>query len=389
MFRRLLVGGLALGLMASALLAKPGVVTNKQGQQFKGDITEDDKTVSIDGPGGKLTVNKLNVASIVYDQTIDDQYDAKHAKLAPNDVKGRIALANWANDKQRVDLAIKALQEARQIDPTNREAALALDADQRQLELDQAAAKAKEGAATKPAVPTTPPPASAPVAPKKEPLVHRLLTADEINIIRLKELQKDDPKLKVKFDNGLIKRYLSSGDHDASQFNAMTPAAQAYEILGTGDAKMIKDIHILTDPAPLQTYKVKIQPIIAQGCAAAACHGGEKAGNFHLFTGNTDAATYTNFFILQAYTKEIDGVKYQALDRGVPDNSLVLQMGLPANIGKPAHPTAVNWKPRFRTVSDQPYQDIYNWLNKTLGAFQPDYGIKVAPSLPATQPAAP
>jgi hypothetical protein len=82
-------------------------------------------------------------------------------------------------------------------------------------------------------------------------------------------------------------------------------------------------------------------------------------------------------------------VKYLAMDREVPDNSLALQFGLPMAIGKPAHPTATNWRPRFRTVTDPAYLEVYDWLSKSLRLPQPDYGIKVSPSLPATQPAAP
>ena len=47
MLRRWLVGGLSVVLLASALLAKPGVVTNRQGETFTGDVTEDDKETEI------------------------------------------------------------------------------------------------------------------------------------------------------------------------------------------------------------------------------------------------------------------------------------------------------------------------------------------------------
>ena len=384
MLRRWLLGGLSIGLMASVLLAKPGVVTNKQGETFKGDVTEDDKFVYVNGPGGQLKLDKRNIDKIQYEATLDDQYNARHAKLSATDVKGRIELANWANENQRVDLAIAALQEARQIDPTNREAALALDADQRQMDLDQAGGNKKPTSAPTPGAPGV---AAAGPAVAAKPPEHRLLNADEINIIKQKEMFADDAKVKVRFDNGVLKKYLDAGDKDAVAFNALSPAQQATAILTDGDPKTFKDVHILTDPTPLADFKLKIQPIVALGCASSACHGGNKGGNFSLYPGDSVAGTYSNFYILQTYSKTIDGVKYLALDRDVPDNSLVLQFGLPATIGKPPHPKVPGWKPRFRTAGDQAYLDIYTWLNKSLRLPQPDYGIKVSPSLPATQPA--
>jgi len=279
------------------------------------------------------------------------------------------------------------LQEARQIDPTDREAARALDAAQQQADLDKAAANkpTAPGAATQPAAA---PPAPVPTPPANagaKPLAFRLLNPDEINIIRQKEFQKDDSKLRIKFDNGVVKKYLATGDHDAAAFNAMPVTQQAIEILTNGDPTLAKDVRIMNDPAPLLTYKLKVQPIFATGCAAAACHGGTKAGDFHLYPGDSTAATYTNFFILQTYSKTIDKVKYLAMDRGVPDNSLALQFGLPPEVAKPAHPAVAGWKPRFKSADDPAYSLVYNWLYKSLGVVQPDYGIKVAVRLPSTQ----
>jgi hypothetical protein len=397
MLRRWLLGGLSLGLMASALLAKPGVVTNRQGETFTGDVTEDDKFVYVNGTGGQLRLDKRNIDKIQYAASIDDQYNARHAKLAANDVKGRIALANWANDNQRVDLAIAALKEARDIDPTNREAALAMDADQRQLDLDQATAnKNKKTSTATPASPTAEIPAPpAPVTPPSAPtpslakaLEHRLLNADEINVIRQKEMQPDDAKLRVRFENGVIKKYLATGDHDAKAFLALSAPGQANEILTNGDPKMAKDVQIVTDPVLLVEFKQKILPIVAQGCGSIACHGGSKGGDFALFPGQSTPAVYTNFYILQTYTKTIDKVKYLAMDRDVPDHSLVLQFGLPVSMGIPPHPSSPNFKPKFHTTDDVTYQTLYTFLSKTLRLPQPDYGIKVAPNLPATEPVA-
>jgi hypothetical protein len=385
-FRQWLFGGLcgavAVGLLASALYAKPGVVTNKQGDTFTGDVTENDTTVTVNGAGGQLTFNKANIAKIEYTATVDDEYEQRHAKLKANDVQGRIALANWANGKQRSDLAVKALNEARQIDPTNKDAAMALDAAERQMELDHPTppapakpakpATSDQGTAGTPDAPTT--------STAKPAAVHRLLTNDEVNIIRQKEMTADDSKIQIKFENNVIKKYLATGDHNPKDFAALSKMDQAMAILADSDKTLAKDVKIATDPAPLLEFKTKVYPIISSACLG--CHSGAKAGSFSLFPGDSLNAVYTNFYILQGYASTVDNVKYLALDRDAPDHSLVLQYGLPAKMGLPPHPAVSGWRPRFKSTDDPAYQEISDWLKNSLKVVKPDYGLNVAVSGP-------
>jgi hypothetical protein len=394
MLRRWMVGGLSVFLLASALLAKPGVVTNRQGETFNGDVTEDDKFVYINGAGGQIKLDKRNIASVVYAETIDDQYASRHAKLAANDVKGRIDLAQWANDNNRADLAVAALTEARKIDPMNKDAARALDAAQQQLDMDQAAAKAKPvKPTTAPAMATTTASAPAPTTQQVTagpPPERRLLNNDEINIIRQKEMQPDDPAVRVMFANNVIKRYLAGGDHNLADFNKMSKEAQAIDILTHGDPALAKDVRISTDPTPLMDFKKKVYPIISSGCASSACHGGTKARDFVLYPGDSNQAVYTNFYILLNYSTTVGGVKYLALDRDVPDRSLVLQFGLAHADANPPHPKVPGLRVLFKGQTDPKYDTIYQWMTKSLTVLQPDYGFRIAASVgaPTSQPAA-
>jgi hypothetical protein len=392
MLRRWLIGCFTVALLASVLMAKQGVVTNKQGGTFKGDVTEDDKYVYINSAGGQIKLDKRNVDKIEYQETMEDQYAARHAKLAADDVKGRVALSDWAMQNGRADLAVKALDEARKIDPMDKDAAKKWDVAQAQLDLDKKAEDARK-AATQPAKPSPATPDMAPgMAPvpqsKTPPLERRLLTDDEINIIRQKEMRTDDPRIKVKFTNGVIKKFLATGNRDAVEFNKLTDEGKALEILANGDANMAKDVRILTDPTLMNEFKVKIYPLIANGCASTSCHGGIKAGNLAFFPGETPAAVYTNFFILQTYTTTVDGVKYQLMDRDIPKHSLVLQYGVPLSMGTPPHPKVTGYRSRFKSETDPAYVLIDDWLSNALVLPQPDYGIKVAAKLPATQPSA-
>ncbi len=384
MLGRFAVGGFSVCLLASVLWAKQGVVTNRQQQTFTGDITEDDKSYFIKSAGGTLTIDKRNVAKVDYQATVQEQFDQRRSKLTGTDVKGRIELANWANQNQRADLALTVLEEARQIDPTNRDAAQAMDAIQQQIDLDKKG-KNPAGAAPTTAAAGTPTPGPAVV---KNTLERRLLNNDEINTIRQLEMLTDDPKVKVKFDNGVVKKYLSKGDRDAAAFNQLSAQAQALTILA-GDPSLAKDVRIVTDPTPLMDFKTKVYPIIASSCGSTACHGGTKAGDFGLYPGESTPALYTNFFILQTYKTTINGTQYIAMDREVPTRSLVLQFGLPAAQGMPPHPKVTNWRARFKSDQDPAYQTVFDFMSNSVKTLQPDYGIAVMNKLPATQPASP
>ena len=368
-----------------AAAAKQAVVTNLQGQTFTGDVTEDDTFVYVNSAGGQLRLDKRNVAKVDYASDVDTQYQARHAKLGPADVKGRSELAHWANEHGRPDLALSALEEARQIDPANRDVALQVDAVQRQMDLDRRQGKAAGGTppvATTPAKPAAGGPASTAPAMAGAPVIeHRLLTMAEVNAVRQVEMRTGDRLIKVRLENNLARRYGKAAGVDVNKFLQQTPEEQALEILKFGTPDMAKDVHILTDPTPLQLFKTKVMPIVAQACGSPACHGGTKGGDFMLYPGETTQALYTNFYILQTYSSEIGGIRYLTVDREVPERSLVLQYGLPTAQGRPPHPAAAEFKPRFKNRDDVAYGTVDDWITDDLRVLQPDYGFPVSPRL--------
>ena len=398
--RRWFAAGLATAALAAALsvvawprpaAAKPGMVTNLQGQTFAGDVTEDEKFVFVSTPGGQMRrIDKRNVAKVDYSTDVQARYDEWHAKLKPDDVAGRMDLANWANDQARPDLAVRVLTEARQIAPTNRDVALALDTAERQVDLDRSSrrtAKAKAaGPSTAPAMATTAMATTAAV-PAME---HRLLTTAEVNVIRQREMPTADPLVRVRLENDVEFRYLKLTGVKPAAFNQLSGEEQALEILTHGTPEMAKDVHVVTDPTPLHEFKVKVMPIIAQACASNACHGGTHAGNFMLYTGEGTQALYTNFYVLQEYSARLGGAQYFPIDRSVPARSLVLQYGLPTIMAQPPHPAVAGLRPRFKDRSDPAYGTVFNWVTHSLTAIQPTYGIDVSPVLPppTTAPAA-
>ena len=206
-------------LLASPLLARPGTLTTRDGQTVLGDITETPDGVIVVIRGIASRYDRADVATIDYNGTVEEQFHHRLMTLGPFDVRGRRDLAAWASQQQRPDLAIESLRQARDIDPTDRDTALAMQAAQRQEELDElrhvsgAAPKPRPTAMTPPAS-TTPTTVAAPQPPR-----YRLLTDDEVNRLRQKELSSDDASTVFEFRNEVGRRYRAESGINAKRLS--------------------------------------------------------------------------------------------------------------------------------------------------------------------------
>lgn len=398
-------------LAASVLLAKPGIVKTRDGQRFEGDVTENDDVVTVTVRGVAVNINRRNVTDIEYTASLDDQYKFRHERLSPSDVPGRVALARWAFENHRYDLARTAVDEAIKIEPSNREAREMVDTLDRQAALDRKAPDPRPaggGSATgggNDAAPTAPPSTSPTAAAPAGGPVMRMLIDEEINAIRQKEWKPGDPQMHVQFRGDVKKRYVQNYSNDTLQtFNQLKPFEQAQRIFDTKDAALAKDVRVQNDPPPLVEYRRSIQPIIANGCANSGCHGNTANGGFALlYPASGDAAAYTNFYVLQSFVKKVNGVEQRAIDRNYPDKSLVIQYLLADDQSELHHPKVSGFRATLRSKNDANYKKLVEWTKK-LAPVQPDYGIDftipgaaarsssttgptTTPAAPATQPA--
>ena len=448
MTRTWMLGGLACLLCAAVVFARPGRVTTKQGKTFEGDVTERGQSVEVRMADGKtVRLNKANV-EVAYDASIEDQFNERMSKLKDNDSAGRLELARWAFDQGEYSLALDALDAAIDIDPNNEEARAYRRNVQKHQEMLRRSGKgkAKGNGGNSDAADD----AGAADGGEEEAMADdeggnagggddggaddtgaeegnrrgnargndgdggrgnrrqavktRLVTPQEINRIRQLEWQKGD-KAQVRFENDVRRRYLASSEFTPQQFNKLTPAEQVSEILSNGSSRLHRDVIINSDPFALQQFKNVVQRAVLPGCATAACHGGNKAGNFVLHNpANKDPEAYTNFLLLQQYTgggdagakdqqgrvggqrKDRDrdagdgdeeegrgGRTYAMVDRTRPEDSLLLLYGL-ADSNVP-HPKAQNFRPIFKGRNDPRYRQIVEWMGQTLAPIAPDYGI--------------
>lgn len=347
---------------------KPGMVKAKGGYTFQGEVDEDaapGKVIVIQANGQKVELFKQAVDSIVYFNTPREEFDARLANLGKQDIPGRLALARWAITKKEADLANEAVKSAKAIDANNREV-LAME--------KQVAAAMPPKPEVKPDVTTQPATQPAEKAAPAGPAI-RTLTPEEVQTVRIREM-KPGEKLRATVPPALRKDIVAAGLVPANQIGRLSVPDLAALVLAQGTPAMKEQVKILSDPASLTDYKMRVNKILVTGCAAANCHGSDQSKSFRLFAQtNDDASVLSNFVILQKTDRTIDNVRRLMIDRANPRSSLLLAYMLPPTISQLPHPEVPGFKPVVKTANDPGFVATADWITNSLKVILADgYG---------------
>jgi hypothetical protein len=392
MIQRWWLGLVLICILASGLLAKQGTLRTRDDRVFQGDIqaSPDGQSINVTMHGATITVSRDDVASITYPTSFAQDFHDRLKLLGPNDVKGRLDLCRWALEQHQYDLATEAAQEVQRIDPHEPNAAILLDTIASQRLLD--ARLNARAAATGPSTPEN----SAPAQSSAAELPKQLLTMEDVQLIRRKELLPDD-QARIDFAANVRNRYIALSGADPAAFNGEPPAQQALDIFQFNNPQLTRDVRILSDPNVLLLFRGRIQPRILAGCAASGCHGSTGNGGFFLYPdADKVLVAYTNFDILAQTSRKIVGndifgsgpITRPMIDRLHGRSSLRLQFGLPRSSAALPHPDVRDFKPMFRNEQDPNFTEMSDWI-QSLKVIVPDYGIHFdipTGQAPATQP---
>jgi hypothetical protein len=411
-------------LTAATVWARPGRVVTKDGKVWEGDVTERKQQNQIDivVEGKKFTFSLDNVDRWNFDDsievtpppqpaqpgqpqpgqqpgqrpgmTVEQEFEKRRAALPPNDAVARVRLARWAFERQQYDLARGAAEEALEIDSRNQEAQALLRTIDAQRRLDR---KTERQPPAQPGA-RRPGPGAAPGQPTpgdgSEPQMQpgqqrppaggggggnalvRPLTADEVNRIRLLEWD-GDRGVRVRLLNDVKRRYLARADMTPAQFNKLDAVDQAWEIKQNGSPELLNDVRITNDPRAMQEYRTVVQRAVLTGCATAACHGGNSGGGFSLHPrADHEGEAYANFLTMHKYVyKPQKGREAPMIDRNRPEDSLLIQFGLPYDVADNPHPEVEGFRPIFRTRNDARYKQFVRWIADSLAPLRDDYGV--------------
>lgn len=377
----------------------PGIVQLRDGSTIRANIREDSfEGVTHEAAGIVTKLPRSRVYRTVLEVPFDQRYQKLKASISESDAIGWFGLCKWLFDSKRYEMARDELRAylAKHDAPA---AADLLRQAEAQLVLTPRS-NAPDGTA---------PPSdgstggggneSAPTA--KETLPDRILTDEEVNIVRVYELDLRRPP-PMFIDRAtiqqLIERYPDSD---------MIPAdAQGRLALFNADAKSIArlmfdlrardlypQIKVGGEPAALALFWHRVHDAwVMPNCATSRCHGGTHAGGFFLHHTNfkTDNVRYTNLLILLGSHFE----KGPMIDFDDPRESLLIQYGLPRVDARHPHPDVRGWRPIFVPTARKLRADTEEWI-RTMYQPRPDYPVDyqlpvlAAPDAPASLEANP
>jgi len=347
------------------------------------------KIAGIDTP-----ILKDNIEKIEFEKSLAERFKEKRAALDDDDAEGRFNLARWAfrtETETGYRLALTELSALTAGDPANQQARLL----KRLVEQRLAALEAIEEDEAAPTTPETGP-TTTPDQPAAAPDQPKMLTEEQRNLLKVYEVNlKDEPRIVI--PRNVIDDFLTDyrataalGPYADRQGQARFRNLEGYEQLAVMfDAQarpLYGKVQIRDEPEPLQTFRARINPRYV--VAYFARHFGQQpvpGVNLITLAPNSEPAAYTNFLML--HRADQDGLRF--IDRDRPDQSLLLQWGLPRDEAiYPAPEDARNWRPYFTGRDDQRFIDMLQWVQQ-LYRPSPNYPIDYTPPSPEAETSEP
>jgi len=348
-----------------------GRVVLSDGSTHEGVVLEDSfdrVTIAIEGVPTRF--ERRIVDHVELFPTFDELYAAIKAAIPPSMHTRRLELCQWLIDQGRFDLAEVELLALRDDKPETPGLPRLLRLVQAQLALT-AANDSDSSTPLDDGSPSQPEDASprGPVHPN-DLLPTELLSQDDINLIRVYEIDFDKPPV-VEVPADTIRSLLTAyGSHDSIPASS----AQRNQIFQWDSLDVVRlmfdvrardlysQIKVVTEPHALNLFRQRVHNAwLIPNCATSRCHGGVSAGRLFLHSRNykNERVRYTNLLILNRL--ELDPSK-PLLNFEEPVNSLIIQHALPITEARFPHPDVPGWKPVFSRGNTDMLDDTLDWL---------------------------
>lgn len=354
-------------------------------------VAQDDRTITlriagIETPFPRSMVDRLRIIA-----SVDDQYRQLKDSIDPRNIEDRMRLAEWLRSKDRHDSALSEIDAILIDDPTNHDA--------RELRLlIQQQKSLKEKARPSPARPKSEKPREAKARPQR--IDFPVLTPDEINLIKVFELNLDDPP-RMSISREAIDRFLRAyagrdgiptNREGRDAFYRKRPEEIVSIMFRLRAREFYGEVKVLEHPRAARQFRDNVHRTwLLNSCATNACHGGEQAGRLWLKRDNptTEATIYTNLLILDRF-RLANGLPL--IDYTEPHRSPLLHLGLPKEDSLFHHPDVVRgpgherWRPVFRDRDEERFRAAVEWISSMYRP-RPDYPIVYNPPTPPKPPA--
>ncbi len=361
----------------------------RDGKRMAGVLVEQNKDrVVIAIAGIETTFPMDSVDRIRILPPIQERYEALRDSIDPEDIEGRLRLAEWVRAKGRFDLALIEIEGVLVQEPGNPHAK-----EMQNLVLAQQSVASQRVSARH----------DRPLPPGKAS-DFPLLNSEQINLIRVFEVDlKNPPRMLI--ERATIERFLDKyggtvvegkgpipvTPNGRQLFLRMKPAEVLSWMFDLKAREFYPEVMVQENPRSFQVFRDRInRNWLVNSCATNRCHGGEEAGRLWLYNRqqSSDGAAYTNFLILERFKLSTG---QPLINYNEPARSPLLHLGLPRDQAIFKHPEVAGpgrgqWTPTFRSLEDERFVQTVEWI-KSMYPKRPDYPIDY--QVPTPQPRSP
>ncbi|MDG2030527.1 MAG: hypothetical protein P8J45_05925 [Phycisphaerales bacterium] len=349
-----------------------GVVYMRDGSGLEGLVLSDGfDEVVIEVEGIRHRVPRTDVDHVELYPGFEEWLTYARSKIRPEDLEARIELAKWMMENKRLQLAREELTAIIAIDD-HPEARQLLELTEVRIELEN------EGTEN----PTPMPPKQN----RTEGLPKRQLTAEDVNIIRVFEIDFRNPP-KVSLGPRVIDDLIAQhADHPLIPNDAQQ-RKKLFSLHDIDQVKLIFDVkarelypRILVESIPhsLALFRKNVHNAwLIRNCATSGCHGGQNSGRFFLHRADaTDSRTILeNLLILERL--DIEG-PYKLVDYENPEMSLLVQYAMPQTESRVPHPDVPGFKAVFPSGKSRIRTNTENWI-RSMYQPRPKYPVDYIP----------
>lgn len=354
-----------------------GYVVLRDGQVRRGTIIEDSfDEVTLEIEGIRSVFPRELVDHVELQPTFEQRLEQMRKGLTEDNHLARFELARWLFDQRQYAMCREELTFIldRTEMPEARQLMRLVDA---QLTLERAGSHGtgNEGSAGSDGLGGAPGGSRSGRVDQRDLVPHRLLTADDVNLIRVYEMDfRRPPRVTVSPDTirTLIERYgasdliPASSEERTAMFRA-EPLDIVRLMFRLKARELYPDVKVLTEPEHLNLFRQRVHNAwLMNNCATSRCHGGVDAGGLFLHNRNykDERVRYTNLLILDSLS--FNGRRL--VDYDDPLMSLLIQYGLPRTEARLPHPDVKGWRPAFTQANQRLLSDAVNWIR---GMYQP------------------
>lgn len=350
------------------------------GERLSGElVSEGEERVVVRVAGVEVEIPRDEIETLVRQRPLLERYREMRGLIDDGDVGRLLTLVEWLRVNAMYDEAMAEVQHILRVSPNEPEALRQRDLIEHQIELAEKAGdpsiRRERGEDGEPATRRG-------RGPSRD---IPLLTAEQINLIKVYEVDlRDPPELLI--DRATVERLL---ERYAS--HPLVPSTregrEAFHRLGRREVLDIMfrvqardlygEVRVLDHPNSMRLFRDTVHRTwLVNRCGSIECHGGGTVWPYiHPRRPASDETVYTNFLTLERARLESGE---PLIDHMRPAESLLLQMGLPRDETARPHPDVRGWRPAFRSRSDERYVQAVEWIG-SLYRPRPEHPVDYEP----------